>query len=285
MDGIVIINKPLNMSSHDCVNKVRKLFNTKKVGHSGTLDKAATGVLVLGINKGTKLLNYLNQDDKAYEFTVCFGKTTDTRDHEGVITETKPVANLKQLDGLTDRFIGEYNQVPPDYSAVKIAGKKMYQYARQNMVMPILEPRKITVFTLKKLTDFVQNNDCVEASFYVKSTKGLYVRQLAYDLALLCDTVGHTTRIHRVQAGQYNIDQATPLDLLETSSLIPMADVLNDLPKITLEPSQINRVKDGQMLLLDIQDDMIQCLNDLGDLIAIYRRHESGEYHAKNVFI
>ncbi len=284
MDGILVINKPLGLTSHQCVNYVRKVFNTKKVGHSGTLDPEASGVLVLGINKGTKLLHYLNQDVKRYRFTLRLGQTTDTLDHTGKIIDEKPLENITDFDDILTRFIGDYNQVPPAYSAVKVKGKKLYQYARNNETIPKLDARYIQIFDLKRISDFVSQEKAVDVDCDVFASKGLYIRVLASDIASALNTVGHTAMIHRTQAGAFTIEDAVNLSETITDALIPMHHALKDMPKYIVSNKEKDAIRHGQKMTLNHHAERLQCIDENGQLIAIYERKDH-RYKAKNVFI
>lgn len=284
MDGILVINKPLGLSSHDCVYKIRKIFNTKKVGHSGTLDQEATGVLVLGINKGTKLLNYLNQDDKIYAFTVKFGQLTDTLDHTGTLLKEDTDVDLSDLKPVIQSFIGDYHQVPPAYSAVKVKGKKLYEYARNNQPIPEVPARKLTVYDLHLDTTSVNQNP-LEIAFVVHASKGLYVRKLALDIAQKLGTVAHTTKIHRIKAGYFSLDEAIDLDQVsKESKLLSMQEALKDINAFRIDESMIFKIQNGQAIVLDLSDKLIKIIDKNDHLLAIYEKRDT-LYYAKNVFM
>lgn len=284
MDGILIINKPLGMSSHHCVNRVRKTLNTKKVGHSGTLDLEASGVLVLGINKGTKLLHYLNQDDKRYRFTLAIGKTTDTLDHTGKVITEKPLESVPNIDEILKRFIGPYTQMPPAFSAVKVAGKKLYEYARNNETIPEIAARTLTIHNLKRVSEITTQNNETHVDCEVHASKGIYVRVLANDIAKECHSVGYTTAIHRLQAGTFTIDHAVELDDDLASALIPMNEALRDIPSMIVNIQEIQKIQNGQPLELNHHAEILKCIDEKGQLLAIYERKDT-RYKAKNVFI
>lgn len=285
MDGMIIVNKPLGLSSHDVVGKLRKIYKTKKVGHSGTLDIEASGVLVLGINKGTKLLNYVNQDDKAYTFTIRFGEETDTLDHTGTIIRKGPKPSYSEIEGLVTAFPRLYSQVPPAYSAVKVGGKKLYQYARNNEAIPDVPAREITIYDLgvQKLVE--ETADTIDVLCSVHASKGIYVRKLALDLAHKLNTVAHTTTIHRTKAGPYTIEDAVPLDEVQHDTpLISMTDSLPDYPELIAPDDQLFKIQNGQKLSLNATAPMIKIIDKNRQLLAIYEKHDT-LYKAKNVFI
>jgi tRNA pseudouridine55 synthase len=285
MDGMIIVNKPLGLSSHDVVGKLRKIYKTKKVGHSGTLDIEASGVLVLGINKGTKLLNYVNQDDKGYTFTIRFGEGTDTLDHTGKVISTGKKPSMDTVLKMAEMFPRHYQQTPPAYSAVKVKGKKLYQYARNNEPIPEVPPRDITIYSLEINKQIDETIDTLDVECTVHASKGIYVRQLALDMATMLDTVAHTTTIHRTKAGPYTIDKAVPLNEVRADTpLISMADSLPDIPELTAPEDHLFKIKNGQKLSLNITAPMIKIIDKNRQLLAIYEKHDT-LYKAKNVFI
>lgn len=289
MDGIIVVNKPLNISSHDCVNIVRKVFNTKKVGHAGTLDKEASGVLVLGINKGTKIMPYINQDDKGYMFSVVFNVETDTLDHTGEVTKKQSFDDFDSLDETVNHLIGRYEQIPPAYSAIKVKGKKLYEYARENQPIPPIEPRTLTLYSLKRLSPVKSNEDGTkEVDFFVKGSKGLYVRTLALDIAKALGTVAHTKRIHRTRSGPFAIEDATEMVELKRGEY--KVFTLNEAIR-TIEPypisnaSSIDMIKTGRRLRLNSQEDKLKLIDSDKTLLAIYRREEDYTYKPEKVFL
>lgn len=191
MDGIIIINKPQNCTSHDVVYKVKKIFN-QKVGHTGTLDPMATGVLPLLVGKGTLCSKYLINHDKTYEVELELGKKTDTGDIEGKVVEEKEVdadiLNLENVKKTLKTFLGKQEQMPPMYSAIKVNGKKLYEYARKGQKVEI-EPRKIEIFNIN-LLNIDKNSKTIY--FTVHCSKGTYIRSLCEDIANRLGTI----RIH-----------------------------------------------------------------------------------------
>lgn len=274
--GILLINKPLGMSSHDVVNVLRKFYHTKKVGHAGTLDVEASGLLVCGINDGTKLLNELQTHQKTYEFDVCFNVETDTLDHMGIIIKKTDIELPKWLD-LND-FIGEYQQVPPAYSAVKVNGKKLYEYARNKEAIPDVKSRDLFIHSLEQLTEIKDN----KATFKVTASSGLYVRKLALDLAKKYQAVAHTTRIHRMEVGLFSINDAVSLTDLENAKWLSMSESLSHLKAYELNDEEAKDVSFGKPLNINLNEAMIKCVKD-DELYAIYIKKDQ-KYIAKRVF-
>ena len=214
MDGIILINKPKGCTSHDVVNKIKHVFN-EKVGHTGTLDPNATGLLPILIGKGTKLSYYLINHDKEYEVVLKLGEKTDTADSEGQVIEKREVKDTmldenNVIDSLK-HFIGKQEQVPPMYSAIKIKGKKLYEYARKNIKVEV-EPRQIEIYSIE-LSDINKTEQTI--SFKVKCSKGTYIRSLCEDIAEKLGTVGYMKELNRTQIGIFNITDSISLDELE----------------------------------------------------------------------
>ena len=160
MDGILIVNKPINYTSHDIISILRKILNTRKLGHTGTLDPDASGVLVVGVNKGTKIMKYLNNDDKIYEARACIGRSTDTLDKTGEILQEEKVTSIDNLDEVIESFNGVYTQTPPMYSAIKYKGKRLYEYARQGITIDDIPSRDIIVHNISRSSDIEYKDDC-----------------------------------------------------------------------------------------------------------------------------
>lgn len=274
--GILLINKPLGMSSHDVVNVLRKFYHTKKVGHAGTLDVEASGLLVCGINDGTKLLNELQTHQKTYEFEVCFNVETDTLDHTGNIINKTSIDLPKLLD--LSEFIGPYQQVPPAYSAVKVNGKKLYEYARNQETIPDVKPRELFINSFKQMTEITDN----KAMFKVTASSGLYVRKLALDLAKKYQAVAHTTHIHRLKVGLFSIDDASTLNDLEHAIWRSMSEALPHLIAYELNDEEAKDVSFGKPLNIHFKEPMIKCVKD-NELYAIYIKKDQ-KYIAKRVF-
>ena len=213
MDGIILIDKPKGVTSHDIVYKVKKLLN-EKVGHTGTLDPNATGVLPLLVGRGTKLSKYLINHDKTYIVTLKLGEKTDTADSEGKVIEKKEVSkevfSKEKLLQTFSNFTGKILQTPPIYSAIKVNGKKLYEYARKGQEIEI-KPREIEIYKIS-LIEINQIANTIE--FEVSCSKGTYIRSLCEDIAKELNTVGYMKELRRVQVGEFLIkDSITVEDL------------------------------------------------------------------------
>ena len=247
MFGFLNVYKPKGMTSHDVVSFMRKITNIKQIGHTGTLDPFAEGVLPVCIGKATRLIEYL-ADDKEYLATVQFGRNTDTYDIEGVVTETfdKKVSEKEVFIGLKN-FDGEIEQLPPIYSAIKVNGKKLYEYARKGQNVEI-QPRKVFIERIE-LKNFDEINQTAE--ILVKCSAGTYIRSIAYDLGKILGCGGHLIKLIRTKAGGFNIENSSSLEDLKTgvqSFLINPADVLL-LDKVEISDSDFAKLRNGNPIV------------------------------------
>jgi tRNA pseudouridine55 synthase len=249
MDGIIVINKEKEYTSHDVVAKLKKKLNISKVGHTGTLDPNATGVLPILIGKGTKFSKYLINHDKIYEVELELGKKTDTADIEGKVIEEKNVdekyikENLLQV---LESFVGKQEQIPPMYSAIKKNGKKLYEYARAGEKVEI-EPRKIEIYKID-LNKYDKNI----ISFVVSCSKGTYIRSLCEDIAEKLNTVGYMKNLKRLQVGEFNIKDAVYIDDIDLKNvnehLITLEEILKETPCINLGEKKLKLFLNGVQL-------------------------------------
>lgn len=268
MDGIILINKPLNCTSHDVVNKVRKICHTKKVGHCGTLDPLASGVLVLCINKATKALQFITSEDKEYIATITLGKATDTYDLEGKITSEKEYQNdltLKQVEETLKTFLGKQKQVPPIYSAIKVNGKKLYEYARNNEKVEI-EPRDIDIYSLELLS-FEKN----EIKIRTHCSKGTYIRSLCVDIASALGYPGVMSSLIRTKSGHFALEDCITLEDLEQNpnQCIPIEEAFKDFKSLIIEDEKI--VYHGKTISSSLKG-QVAIKNKEGKILAIYEQ-------------
>lgn len=286
MDGILILDKPEGLSSHDCVNEARRALHTRKVGHSGTLDPEASGVLVLAVNRGTKVLEFLNQDDKVYRFTVRFNLETDTLDHTGVITRRNLNAPIDGLDHALESFKGDYFQTPPAYSAVKVNGRKLYEYARSGEAIPDVPARHIHVHSLTRESDINSVSGTHEATFRVHASKGLYVRKLASDIAVALSTVAHTTMIRRLKAGRFTLEKSISLKALRQGkvALVSMNESVSHIPEVEADEGMLENIRHGRKLDMAHDEPLLRLVSQ-GRLLAVYHKEDGNTYRAKKVFI
>lgn len=268
MDGILLINKEPNMTSRDVVNKVCHLFNTKKVGHTGTLDPMATGVLVLAINKGLKIVNEITALDKEYEAEITLGIDTDTLDITGKTISTKEVnVTNEDIDKVLKTFIGDYDMEVPKYSAIKVNGKKLYEYARNNedVKVPI---HKVKVYELERTSDIKDNKFTIKC----KVSKGTYIRSLVRDISKELGTVGVMSKLNRTKQGKFDIKNCYTLKDIENGNykLLDIKDVL-DLPVVEVPDSIYNKVINGNKIDANFNYDKFIFQKD-NKLIAIYEK-------------
>lgn len=242
MHGVLVVDKPKGITSFDVVREVRRALGVKKVGHTGTLDPMATGVLPVCIGDGTKVAQFITEATKAYDATVKLGATTDTLDAEGKTLETRPVPHLTRelLEAALERFRGPIQQVPPMYSAIKVGGKRLYELARAGEEVE-RQPRAVTVFELV-LRDFSAD----EVKLSVRCSKGFFVRTLAADLGEALGCGAHLCALRRTQSGPFVLAQAIPLsEVTKTSQLVGLNDSLKDLPSLQVTDAEAARVRHG----------------------------------------
>lgn len=247
MDGLLNIDKPLGLTSHDVVQQVRRLTGVRRVGHAGTLDPLATGVLVLGLGRATRLLEYVVGCAKVYETTVRLGQTTTTYDAEGEIIAERPVAvETEQLRAALTEFVGDISQIPPQYAAVKIAGTPLYRYARRGETVAV-PPRLVSIHALELL-----GRDGPEITLRVACSSGVYIRSLAHDLGERLGCGGHVIALRRTQVGAFAAADALPLDALHTDNwrdhLLPPERAVVQLPELALNADQTTDALCGRRL-------------------------------------
>lgn len=239
--GFLNIYKPVGMTSHDVVSVLRRVTKIKQIGHTGTLDPFAEGVLPICIGKATRLIEYL-QDDKEYLATVQFGAATNTFDLDGekVFTSNKKVSRDDIKEGLKS-FEGEISQLPPIFSAIKVKGKKLYEYARKGEEVEI-QPRKVVIENIE-LKNF--DEELQQAQILLKCSKGTYIRSIANDLGKSLGCGGYLIKLIRTQAGKFRVENSVQLDGIDVeSNLINPLDILS-LPKIAVDNDDLARIKNG----------------------------------------
>jgi tRNA pseudouridine55 synthase len=254
-DGLVIVDKPGGVTSHDVVARIRRLAGTRRVGHAGTLDPMATGVLVVGVEKATRLLGYLTLTEKQYDATIRLGQSTSTDDAEGEVTGRASAAHVtdetlaKAVAGLT----GGIQQVPPAVSAIKVGGQRAYRLTRAGAA-PELKPRPVTVyeFTVTAIRP-VADGDLLDVDATVRCSSGTYIRALARDLGVQLGTGGHLVRLRRTRVGGYGLEAAKTLDqLAERFEVMPLAQAAAAaFPRRDLSADEARRLAHGGRLAPD----------------------------------
>ena len=248
--GLVIVDKPGGMTSHDVVARVRRLAGTKKVGHAGTLDPMATGVLVVGVEKATRLLGYLTLTEKEYAATIRLGQSTSTDDAEGEITRSTPAADVSEekLHKAVAGLVGEIQQVPPAVSAIKVGGQRAYKLTRAGAA-PELPARPVTVYEFT-ITAVRREAELLDVDATVRCSSGTYIRALARDLGTQFGTGGHLTRLRRTRVGGYGLEAAKTLEqLAERFEVIPLAQAAAAaFPRRDLSADEARRLAHGGRL-------------------------------------
>ena len=254
MFGFLNVYKPQGKTSHDVVAALRRVTKIKQIGHTGTLDPFAEGVLPICIGKATRLIEYL-KDDKAYIGTVKFGSSTSTYDTEGeIIKVSNKQVTEEEVRASLNQFMGEISQMPPIYSAIKVNGRKLYEYARNNEEVKIT-PRKVTIQEIN-LLNFDSNQQTAE--IFIKCSKGTYIRSIANDLGEVLGCYGHLIKLVRVKAGDFELKNAINLEKFETKELVennliyPLEYL--DFPKHELTIEEKTKVSNGMSIVLDLID-------------------------------
>lgn len=255
LDGWLIVDKPAGITSTDVVNRVRRGFDAQKAGHGGTLDPLATGLLPVAFGAATKTVPYIMDGTKLYHFTLRFGEARDTDDSDGAVIEASDVRpDAARIATELAAFQGEIMQVPPIFSAIKVAGERAYDMAREGRA-PVLEPRPARIDRF----ELIERVDADTAIFAVQSGKGVYMRSLARDLARACGTVGHVSALRRLRVGPFLIEDAISLDkILEGAEnapvspalLRPVATALADIPALALTEHEAESLSHGQAISL-----------------------------------
>jgi tRNA pseudouridine55 synthase len=256
--GWIILDKPVGLGSTTAVSAVKRILREAgepktKVGHGGTLDPLASGILPVALGEATKIAGRMLDATKTYDFTIRFGEETDTLDAEGKVVATSDVVpTLEETEAVLARFTGAIEQVPPAYSALKIDGKAAYARARAGEQVE-LERRRVTVHTLRV---YASPRELDEVTLSATVSKGTYIRSLARDIAHALNTVGHVTMLRRTRAGPFSLDQAISLDFLEeaakarrlTETVLPLTAALDDIPALAVTPDQAQLLRHGQRL-------------------------------------
>lgn len=274
MDGILLVNKPAGMTSHDVVNRIRKILHTKKVGHCGTLDPDATGVLVLCIGKATKALQFLMSETKVYQATLFLGTATDTYDSSGQIMEEKAFHGVRDVEETLQSFIGKQQQIPPIYSAIKVHGKKLYEYARNQEHVDI-QPRTIMIEKIKLISQQDQS-----ITFQVKCSKGTYIRSLCVDIGKKLGYPAHMTHLIRLASGEFYLEDCYSLEDIEQGhyQFMSLEDAFQHFEHYYIDDENI--VYHGKKIKSDIDHQVVVC-NQNHKVLAVYG--PDGEGYLKSI--
>ncbi len=298
ISGVLVVDKPVGLTSHDVVQIVRKGTNIRRAGHTGTLDPRASGVLVILVGPAVRLSEYVSASDKRYQAVIRLGASTDTYDADGRIISTSPVDKLSevQFEEALQAFVGEIEQVPPPYSAVKVKGRKAYEMAREGEEID-LAPRRIKVYSLE-LLEWAPPEVVID----VYCSSGTYVRSLAHDLGEKLGCGAHLIGLRRTKSGRFTLRDAVPLRRLREAFddgnwyqfLIPAAEALSDWPAIELTQDQVEAIRHGHRVPSDDASgddatasnvEMVRGVSDQGELVALLEFvPETNEWQPKKVF-
>ncbi len=272
MNGIIVVNKEKGYTSRDVVNIISKILNTKKVGHTGTLDPIAEGVLVVCIGKCTKLCDYLTSNEKEYIAEFVLGYETDTLDYTGDVVKTsKKCVSNDNIISVINSFIGEYNQIVPKYSAVKINGKKLYEYARSNEEV-LLPSRKVLI----KNIEILEINEKIKIK--CKVSKGTYIRSLIRDIGETLGTYATMTSLVRTSQGKYNLIDSYKIEDIQTGNykLISIEDIFSEYPKIYLNDNEYKKISNG-LILDNIYNSEYILFYYKDNLVSLYKEYKVGK--------
>ena len=273
INGSLLINKEIGLTSRQEVNNVSKRLGQKKAGHIGTLDPFADGLLVVLLGSSTKIAPFLEVMDKTYLATLKLGEKTNTGDLTGEVIETKEIPELskEKICEIFRGFLGKNTQIPPLFSALKVNGKELYKYARQGVEIE-RKPREITIFSLE-LVSFEKD----EITFLTKVSKGTYIRTLGEDIAEKLGTVGHLTKLTRLEVGPYSLKDAKRSGEVTEKDLLPISKMLSHLKTFECDETLAKKALNGMHFRLPINDETI-LLKDKDGIIALYKREPSGVY-------
>ena len=246
MNGVIIVDKEKGKTSFDEIRKIRKEYNIKKVGHTGTLDPLATGVLPILVGEATKLSDYLMDHDKEYIAILTLGEKRSTGDSEGevILKEKVPVLDKEKIEEVLKKFVGRITQVPPIYSAIKINGKKLYEYARKGEEVEI-KPREVTIYSID-LIKIEENN----ITFKVHCSKGTYIRSLCEDIAKELGTVGYMSYLRRTRVGKFTLN--------DVGKVIEIEEILKDEQEYYLKENELNKLINGVKILTNLKDGLVR---------------------------
>ncbi len=295
ISGVLVVDKPIGMTSHDVVNAVRYGTGIRRAGHTGTLDPRASGVLVILVGPAVRLSEYVSASDKRYQAIIRMGASTDTFDADGRFTrQVQPSINVteQQFDDVLKNFVGEIEQTPPPYSAVKVRGRRAYDMARRGEPVA-LPPRKINVYHLEIL-EWASPEVVVD----VHCSSGTYVRSLANDLGEALGTGAYLVGLRRTKSGRFSLRDATPLRKLQESFragnwyqyLIPASEALGDWPAVELDPDQVEAVKHGHRIPANPADrpglsNLVRGVSMAGELVSLMELDATtSEWQPKKVF-
>jgi tRNA pseudouridine55 synthase len=287
--GFLCVDKPCGISSFGAVSRVRHAVGCRKAGHAGTLDPEASGLLLIALGDATRMLAYLPLEPKRYQFGVQFGQMTDTLDTKGALVKTGgSIPSQADIEAAVPGFLGSISQVPPEFSAIKVNGRRAYRLARQGQTVA-LAARTITVFALTMVR---YDEASGQALFDVTCSGGTYVRALARDIAAACGTFGYALSIRRLAIGGFTVEKACLMDEIEsaTGAIISVYDALKDQPVITVDDLQMARIKNGSCIVVPEGTEekgvaTVFAFDTEHTLVAVLKRKTDGTFQPEKVFI
>ncbi len=288
ISGVVLLDKPLGLSSNQAMQRVKHLYQAEKAGHTGSLDPLATGLLPICLGEATKFANFLLDADKSYLATVKLGITTTSADAEGEIIAQKPVnVTLQQVESVLHQFIGDIEQTPPIYSALKVDGKPLYAYARAGQEVEI-KSRYVSIHQIH-----LEHFEADELVFTVTCSKGTYIRTLAQDIGAKLGCGAHLKGLRRLTSGTFDLQDALPLEVLSELSLeeldaklLPIDIKIQHLPKLTLNAEQTDIIQHGQAIKPNqeiIFNEFIRLYDMSGEFIGLAQKQADGKLHPKRL--
>lgn len=277
MDGVLLIDKHKDCTSRDIVNDIIKKFNTKKVGHTGTLDPIATGVMVVCVGRATKLVNYLTSKEKEYEAKVELGTLTDTLDCTGNIIKEEIISLTdKEIEEAILKMKGKYEQEVPIYSAIRVNGKKLYEYARSNEEV-VLPKREVEVKDICLSSEIERLNNKIYFSFKCTVSKGTYIRSLINDIAKNLNTVGIMCELRRIKQGSFDIKDCKIINEITTTDILKVSDVIDDICKVKVDENLKNDILNGKIITNEYNVDKILFMSEDNKALAIYKKYDKDE--------
>lgn len=288
ISGVVLLDKPLGLSSNQAMQRVKHLYQAEKAGHTGSLDLLATGLLPICLGEATKFANFLLDADKSYLATVKLGITTTSADAEGEVIAQKPVnVTLQQVESVLHQFIGDIEQTPPIYSALKVDGKPLYAYARAGQEVEI-KSRYVSIHQIH-----LEHFEADELVFTVTCSKGTYIRTLAQDIGAKLGCGAHLKGLRRLTSGTFDLQDALPLEVLSELSLeeldaklLPIDIKIQHLPKLTLNAEQTDIIQHGQAIKPNqeiIFNEFIRLYDMSGEFIGLAQKQADGKLHPKRL--
>ncbi|NNF55628.1 MAG: tRNA pseudouridine(55) synthase TruB [Acidimicrobiales bacterium] len=276
-NGLLVVDKPAGCTSHDIVDQVRRKLGTRKVGHAGTLDPDATGVLLLGVGKGTKLLQFLTGTEKQYQGRVVFGTTTDSLDSTGTTTGTfEMILTPAEVVSAAQQFVGDIKQIPPMVSAIKIDGRRLHELAREGTEVD-RPARDVTVHELR----VEPTEDPLEYELFVRCSAGTYIRSLAADLGTALGGGAHLHGLRRTAVGRFTEADAAPV---EDAELQPLEQMLAHLPSMAVDDEIAQKVRNGRSLGSSTGSGRLVVQGPGGELLAVYESRD-GEFRPVKVLV